>query len=117
MNAPRLALSNALPMSALHLTINGRPREVEGTNTRRCSGSARLVRHDGTKFGAAASRLRFLHRPFLKNGKRFVPANPGARAADRSFTTIEGLSPDASHPASAPGSREASRSVAFASPV
>ena len=91
-------MSNALPMSALHLTINGRPREAEVDDDTPLLWILRdSLGMTGTKFGCGVGVCGSC--TVLENGKALRSCQLPAKEADgRSFTTIEGLSPDASHP-------------------
>ncbi len=85
-------------MSARHLTINGRPREVEVDDDTPLLWILRdSLGLTGTKFGCGVGLCGSC--TVLENGKALRSCQlPAGEAADRSFTTIEGLSPDASHP-------------------
>ena len=85
-------------MSALHLTINGRPRAVEVDDDTPLLWILRdSLGMTGTKFGCGVGVCGSC--TVLENGKALRSCQiPASEAADRSFTTIEGLSPDASHP-------------------
>src|SRR6266446_6101305 len=85
-------------MSALHLTINGQSREVDVDEDTPLLWVLRdSLGLTGTKFGCGVGVCGAC--TVLENGKALRSCQLTARdAADRSFTTIEGLSPDASHP-------------------
>ncbi len=85
-------------MSALHLTINGQPRAVEVDNDTPLLWVLRdSLGLTGTKFGCGAGICGSC--TVLENGKALRSCQITAgEAADRSFTTIEGLSADADHP-------------------
>jgi len=85
-------------MRAIHLTINGRPRSAEVDDD---TPLLWLLRDSlgltGTKFGCGVGICGAC--TVLEYGKALRSCQLLAKeAADRSFTTIEGLSADASHP-------------------
>jgi aerobic-type carbon monoxide dehydrogenase small subunit (CoxS/CutS family) len=85
-------------MSALHLTINGQSHEVDVDEDTPLLWVLRdSLGLTGTKFGCGVGVCGAC--TVLENGKALRSCQLSAReAATRSFTTIEGLSPDASHP-------------------
>src|SRR6185369_12052184 len=85
-------------MSALHLTINGQPRQVEVDDDTPLLWLLRdSLGMSGTKFGCGVGVCGAC--TVLEDGKALRACQLVAKeAAGRSFTTIEGLSPDASHP-------------------
>ncbi len=85
-------------MSALHLTINDQTREVEVDEDTPLLWILRdSLGLTGTKFGCGVGVCGSC--TVLENGKALRSCQlPAREAAGRSFTTIEGLSSDASHP-------------------
>lgn len=85
-------------MSALHLTINGQPRAVEVDDDTPLLWILRdSLGMTGTKFGCGVGVCGSC--TVLENGKALRSCQiPAREAAERSFVTIEGLSPDAGHP-------------------
>lgn len=85
-------------MSALRLTINGQSREVEVDDDTPLLWVLRdSLGLTGTKFGCGVGVCGAC--TVLENGKALRSCQVAAHeAADRSFTTIEGLSADANHP-------------------
>jgi aerobic-type carbon monoxide dehydrogenase small subunit (CoxS/CutS family) len=85
-------------VSALHLTVNGRPQTVEVDDDTPLLWILRdSLGLTGTKFGCGIGVCGAC--TVLENGDALRSCQISARdAADRSFTTIEGLSLDANHP-------------------
>jgi isoquinoline 1-oxidoreductase alpha subunit len=85
-------------MSALHLNVNGQPREVEVDDDMPLLWVLRdSLGMTGTKFGCGVGVCGAC--TVLENGAALRSCQIRAQqAASRSFTTIEGLSPDANHP-------------------
>jgi isoquinoline 1-oxidoreductase subunit alpha len=85
-------------MSALHLTVNGQRREVEVDGEMPLLWLLRdSLGLTGTKFGCGIGVCGSC--TVLEDGKALRSCQIAAQdAAGRSFTTIEGLSPDANHP-------------------
>jgi len=85
-------------VSALHLTVNGQPRTVEVDDDTPLLWILRdSLGLTGTKYGCGIGVCGAC--TVLENGEALRSCQLAARdAANRSFTTIEGLSPDANHP-------------------
>ena len=85
-------------MSALRLTINGQSRELDVAEDTPLLWVLRdSLGLTGTKFGCGVGVCGAC--TVLENGKALRSCQiPAQEATGRSFTTIEGLSPDASHP-------------------
>jgi isoquinoline 1-oxidoreductase subunit alpha len=103
-------------MSALHLTINGQSRELEVDEDTPLLWILRdSLGLTGTKFGCGVGVCGAC--TVLENGKALRSCQiAAAEAAERSFTTIKGLSANADHPCQRLGSRKTSRNADFASP-
>jgi isoquinoline 1-oxidoreductase subunit alpha len=85
-------------VSALHLTVNGQQRAVEVDEDTPLLWILRdSLGLTGTKYGCGIGVCGAC--TVLENGEALRSCQITARdAIDRSFTTIEGLSPDANHP-------------------
>ncbi|MGI8957625.1 MAG: (2Fe-2S)-binding protein [Chthoniobacterales bacterium] len=85
-------------MTALHFTINGEPRAVEVYDDTPLLWILRdSLGMTGTKFGCGVGVCGSC--TVLENGKAVRSCQiPAREVKDRSFTTIEGLSPEGSHP-------------------
>jgi isoquinoline 1-oxidoreductase alpha subunit len=85
-------------VSAIHLTVNGQPRTVDVDDDTPLLWILRdSLGLTGTKFGCGIGICGAC--TVLEKGDALRSCQIAASdAADRSFTTIEGLSPDANHP-------------------
>ena len=85
-------------MAKLRLTVNGTPRNIDVDDDTPLLWILRdQLGLTGTKFGCGVGVCGAC--TILENGKALRACQiPAAEAASRSFVTIEGLSPDVSHP-------------------
>ena len=101
-------------MAAVKFTLNGKAQRVDVPPTMPLLWVLRdTLGMTGTKFGCgmALCGACTVH----VNGQPMRSCvTPMSSVAGKSVTTIEGLSPDASHPCSGPGSRRTCRSAATA---
>ena len=90
--------SRSKPMAKLRLTVNGTPRNIDVDDDTPLLWILRdQLGLTGTKFGCGVGVCGAC--TILENGKALRACQiPAAEAASRSFVTIEGLSPDVSHP-------------------
>ena len=90
--------SRSKPMAKLRLTVNGTPRHIDVDDDTPLLWILRdQLGLTGTKFGCGVGVCGAC--TILENGKALRACQiPAAEAASRSFVTIEGLSPDVTHP-------------------
>ena len=90
--------SRSKPMAKLRLTVNGTPRSIDVDDDTPLLWILRdRLGLTGTKFGCGVGVCGAC--TVLENGKDLRACQiPASEAASRSFVTIEGLSPDVSHP-------------------
>ena len=90
--------SRSKPMAKLRLTVNGTPRNIDVDDDTPLLWILRdQLGLTGTKFGCGVGVCGAC--TILENGKALRACQiPATEAASRSFVTIEGLSPDVTHP-------------------
>ena len=90
--------SRSKPMAELRLTVNGTPRHIDVDDDTPLLWILRdQLGLTGTKFGCGVGVCGAC--TILENGKALRACQiPATEAASRSFVTIEGLSPDVTHP-------------------
>ena len=90
--------SRSKPMAKLRLTVNGTPRHIDVDDDTPLLWILRdQLGLTGTKFGCGVGVCGAC--TILENGKALRACQiPATETASRSFVTIEGLSPDVTHP-------------------